>query len=307
MTRVRITPDKRMAQPTANNSASKRRCRVALLPDAHVRSGGPGLVQPDRPAKRLYGAARWLLETYVARLASAEVDAILLLGDTLDSADRENLSWLRSLRETSDVPIHVIIGNHETYGAISEQGFYRALGLPPDGHYGVDVGGVRFLMLGTPDQARLRPGGPGYQWLANALAETDSDQVVFCCAHFSLLLHPCVQGWRNDGMQVMDESEAVLDLLCRHHNVRAWIAGHKNVPSKLERDGVMHLLSPQLIQAPCGYRILDVYEDGLASCVYDIEEHELAKWSRLAYGDDYPARCGRPEDRDFWWPWPDSR
>ena len=92
-------------------------------------------------------------------------------------------------------------------------------------------------------------------------------------------------------------------LLHRHPNVRAWIAGHKNVPSKMIRGGVLHLLSPQLIQAPCGFRILDVHDDGILSRVYDIEEQHLARLSRAAYGAGYAERHGAEADRDFWWSW----
>ena len=92
-------------------------------------------------------------------------------------------------------------------------------------------------------------------------------------------------------------------LLRKHPNVRAWIAGHKNVPSKVIADGMLHLLSPQLIQAPCAFRILDICVDGLSSQVYDIQEQDLARLSRLAYGTDYAERYGTVEDRNFWWSW----
>jgi hypothetical protein len=85
--------------------------------------------------------------------------------------------------------------------------------------------------------------------------------------------------------------------------VRAWFAGHKNVPSRVVRDGVLHLLSPQLIQAPCGFRVIDVHDEGILSRVHDIEEQELARLSRMAYGAAYHERHGAEQDRDFWWSW----
>jgi hypothetical protein len=235
-----------------------------------------------------------------------DVDAIFLLGDTLDPAEDDEIRWLKSLIDRSSVPVHIVIGNHEAYGGISTEQFHRAFGLPEHGHHVIRVRGVPFLMLATPDQDSLSPGSAGYDWLTSALSRIDPHEDVFCCAHFSLLLHPCVQGWKNDGMQVLSASEAILALLRRHPNARAWIAGHKNVPSKVERDGVLHLLSPQLIQAPCGYRLLDIHPNGIRSRVDDIDEQDLASWSRLAYGDDYDERHGVEEDRDFWWVFPSS-
>jgi hypothetical protein len=112
-----------------------------------------------------------------------------------------------------------------------------------------------------------------------------------------------VQGPKNDGMQVLWSAASILSLLQEHPNVRAWIAGHKNVPSRIVRAGMMHLLSPQLIQAPCGFRILEIFEDGIRSRVYGIKEQHLARLSQLAYGTDYAERYGTEDDRDFWWSW----
>ena len=74
---------------TESNSGKlgARRCRVALLPDCHVGSN-PDRGVPSTPTRRLYGCARQLLETYLQKLASS-VDAIFLLGDTLDPPDHE--------------------------------------------------------------------------------------------------------------------------------------------------------------------------------------------------------------------------
>ena len=286
----------------SNVPNSPRLCRVALLPDCHVQPGR-GRELPTRPTRRLYGAARLLLETYVERFAGMEVDAIFLLGDTLDPADKSELAWLCSLIERSEVPIHAIIGNHEGYGPVSSEEFHLALGLPADGNHVVTVSGVPFLMLATPHMDALAPGSPGYAWLENTLAESDPEQNLFCCAHLSLLLHPCVQGWNDDGTQVLWAADDQLALLRRHPHVRGWIAGHKNVPSKMIRDGVLHLLSPQLIQTPCAYRLLDIHPDGVRSGVYPIAEQDIAQWSDRAQGSSFQERLGLEEDRDFWWSW----
>ena len=88
----RMSDDRRSGKDVCRGP---RRCRVALLPDCHVQFGRESL--PVRPTRRLYGAARWLLETYLDRLVSMDVDAVFLLGDTLDPADDEGLRWLKSL------------------------------------------------------------------------------------------------------------------------------------------------------------------------------------------------------------------
>ena len=274
------------------------RCKIALLPDSHIR---PGILRsiPKHPTKRLYECAQTLFEKYLQKLAT-EVDAIFLLGDTLDPADSQSLQWLKERIDAIPIPVHTIIGNHETYGSITPEEFHHALGIPSHGNYLVRVNNVPFLMLATPSQSSLSSGSQGFQWLQSQLQELSKED-LFCCAHWSLLLHPCVQGWRNDGLQELYASQDILSLLSQYPNVRAWIAGHKNVPSKVIHDHVLHLLSPQLIQAPCGYRILHIHKNAIVSTTYDIEESDIANLSRQAYGHDYPSRHGKEEDRDFVW------
>ena len=243
------------------------------------------------------------MESCLSRLPALDVDAVMLLGDTLDPADAHGLAWLRSLIEECPIPVYVIIGNHETYGGISENEFHETLGLPASGNYVAMINEVPFVMLATPDQNCLAPGSDEFRWLQQTLSDLRSLPNVFCCAHFSLLLHPCVQGPLNDGMQVLWAADELIKLITQFPNVRAWIAGHKNVPSKMEHNGTLHLLSPQLIQAPCGFRVIDVHQNGIVSRVHAIQESELSALSRQAYGDQYAARHGSAEDRDFAWFW----
>lgn len=256
--------------------------------------------------RRLYPFAARLLEEQVHALNEVDspgFDAIFLLGDTLDPADQDSLIWLQNLIASSRVPIYPIIGNHEGYGGISDEDFHLALGLPIHGNYLIRVQGMPFLMLATPGQDSLAPGSEGYRWLASTLAELEDEDAVFCCAHFSLLLHPCVQGPRNDGMQILWSAASLLGLLSSHSNVRAWIAGHKNIPSKVIDQGILHLLSPQLIQAPCGFRELQISPLSIESFVHPLSDEELALLSREAYGTGYSTRHGDPADRDFTWSW----
>lgn len=257
--------------------------------------------------RRVYPLAARLLEDQLTAFNAGDpplLDAIFLLGDTLDPADQHSLSWLRDLIAASRIPVYPIIGNHEGYGGTSIEDFHLSLGLPAHGNYVVRIQGLPFLMLATPGQDSLSSGSQSYRWLESTLEELQEEEAVFCCAHFSLLLHPCVQGHRNDGMQVLWSAESVLDLLAAHPNVRAWIAGHKNIPSKVIHRGILHLLSPQLIQAPCGFRELRLSRQGMESVFHDLADEQIARLSREAHGDSYPERYGQPHDRDFRWFWP---
>jgi hypothetical protein len=78
-----------------------------------------------------------------------------------------------------------------------------------------------------------------------------------------------------------------------------FFAGHKNVPSRIIKDKINHLLCPQLIQAPCGFYMLDVYEKGLLCSYYEIDEKHYIQVSRNAFEQFWKKRFGTEESRNF--------
>jgi hypothetical protein len=104
----------------------------------------------------------------------------------------------------------------------------------------------------------------------------------------------------NDGYQLLESHRALLALMARYPNVRVFCAGHKNVPSMLFRNRTLHLLSPQLIQAPCAYDMIGWYEGGVNKMTYEIDEQHYVELARSAYQHDWAMRYGDEESRNFW-------
>lgn len=277
---------------------SRKRVSFGVLSDLHIRPFVKSRRLPSR-AKRLYAAAEELAFRYLKRLEEQGVDLVIFPGDTVDPLDDYTLGVTRELLRSVDMPCYVMIGNHETYGPYDEQEFFQSFDMPPEGYRSFVFNDVAFILLSTPHQGCLNPSGRQFQWLADQLDEHAHRRDTFVFSHFSLLLHPCVQGWKNDGMQQFFDYQSVLDLLARYSNIRAFIAGHKNVPSRMVHQGILHTLSPQLIQAPCGYSVIEVYDDGLVHNVYEIDEQPYVQISRDAYGGEYPERYGNDADRNY--------
>lgn len=276
----------------------RRKVSFSILPDLHIQPFGESRRLPHR-TRRLYAVAEELAFRYLKRLEDQGVDMVIFPGDTIDPLDDYTLGVTRDLLRSVNIPCHLMIGNHETNGPYDERDFSRAFDLPPEGYQTVLFNGVAFILLSTPHQGSLSPSGHQFKWLAAELEKHADQRDIFVFAHFSLLLHPCVSGWKNDGMQQLYDYQSVLDLINRYPRVRAFIAGHKNVPSRLVHQGVLHLLCPQLIQAPCGYSVIEVYDTGLIHNVFEIEEQQYAQISRDAYGDDYPERYGEDDQRNY--------
>jgi hypothetical protein len=276
--------------------AGRRICRFGILPDLHIASHS--INRPDS-GKRLYGKALELAEKYIPHLENQGAEFILFPGDTLDPASKENINLFRGLKNTSGIPFYPVIGNHEGWGNGNEKEFNSVFCQNEKGFYGFSRGNARFLMLNTPDQSSLFPHTEQYAWLKNELDKSGHMKNIFLSLHFSFILHPCVRGFKNDGMQQLYNSGELLALLKKYKGIKVVFAGHKNVPSKVMVDGIAHLLSPQLIQAPCSYTLIDLYETGLMCTVYEIDEQEYVWQSRQAFGNGWQERYGEEESRNF--------
>lgn len=276
----------------------ERKVRFGILADPHLNAERSLLQSLFSAGRRLYSRANELCRTYLRHLADKGVDFIVLPGDIMDPGSRKNAGYALELFAECGVRCCPLIGNHEPYSMRPEV-FYKAFDLPDGGYYAFDQGGVRFIMLSTPDLRSLDHGSEQLSWLEQELNEHASEKDVFIFSHFSLILHPCVQGPRNDGLQQLNNWREVLDLLKQYPRVRAFMAGHKNVPSRVVQDGISQILCPQLIQAPCCYDMVDVYNKGFIRTVHEIEEQHYVWASRQACGEDWQERFGSEEDRCF--------
>ncbi len=80
--------------------------------------------------------------------------------------------------------------------------------------------------------------------------------------------------------------------------MKAWFAGHKNIPSLVKEGGLYHFLSPQIVQAPCGFDIVDLYEKGMIRMYHEIEEQNYVWISRIQGKLTWEERSGLEKDRN---------
>ena len=299
VTRIEDDAGRTIATETLPAPAGTTKLRIGVLSDIHLPPGAADIEQYRYGARRLTGLARELATRYIRRLERLGADVIVFPGDSVDPCTDQTLAVFKEVLKEVSIPCLPIIGNHEPWSSNGEARFYAALGLPKQGRYAVRRPGVRLLMLATPDQNALHEGSAQLRWLEAQLKAAGDDEDVVLCTHFALYLHPCVQGHLNDGYQLLNNHRGINRLLEGHPKVRLVITGHKNVPSMLVRGGVIHTLSPQLIQAPCGYDMFTLFEGGVSRTTYEIDEQHYAEVARDAYGDDYASRYGDEMGRHF--------
>jgi|GEM_PF-2468952 len=268
-----------------------------ILPDTHINDDNIDYL--PKSTKRLYGQANYLCKKYIKRIEELGADFIVYPGDIINSGSFHYLNIAQKIITQSQIPYYPIIGNHEEYGEVSREDFYKAFRMPKEGYYSFTVQDIHFIMLDTPSQSSLNKNTEQFHWLKKELDKYGFTHKILLFSHFSLLLHPCVQGWKNDGMQQIYNYKEVLDLFNKYPGVKVFFAGHKNVPSRIIKEGINHLLCPQLIQAPCGFYLVDLYEKGLICSYHEIDEKHYIQVSRNAFGQNWTKRFGTEESRNF--------
>lgn len=310
-TRYRVTATCTKTNQTAHLDVTtlpkiqgKKKLCLGLLPDLHLSLEQATIDDYQYGQRRLTGLSAELTRRYLLRLEELGADAIVLLGDVVDPCTERTLARLGKLLAAVKIPIHPIIGNHEPWSPGGQERFHRALNLPGEGYYTVTYPGLRLVFLSTPDPDALGPRSAQLGWLEEQLTSAAPDQDILVFSHFSLVLHPAVTGLRNDGYQLLSNHRAILELLRRYPKVRLFSAGHKNVPSRVVTGQLVHLLTPQLIQAPCGFDLVHLSEGGFSRLTYEIDEQHYVEVARAAYEHEWSLRYGDEPARNFAWAYP---
>ena len=203
------------------------RLKVVILSDLHLGPAGAAVNGLD-PGARLAGAVE------VINRDHADAACVLIAGDLADRGEVAAYAHLKDLLSPLRPPVHLTLGNHDDRAAFLSV-FGAALD-DPEGRVSraLDLGGYRLLLLDTSDAGlvggRLCDGRR--RWLVARLAEAPDRPVIVVQHHHANPLSLPV----DDIM--LEDGAAYLDILSRHPDVRAVIAGHVHLPSAAVWRGV---------------------------------------------------------------------
>jgi len=206
---------------------------VAQVSDVHV---GTSARNEDRAAR---------LFARLAQLARP-LDAVLVTGDIVDHGRPEEYEKVRALVSTLPFPVFTCPGNHDERGAYARVllGEEKGAGDGPINRVHTAGGAVFALCDSTI------PGEPGgyladetLAWLDRALTGAPAGAPVFVCFHHPpTVLHiPYLDGMRQSG------GERLAEVLGRHDDVVALLAGHAHTPAATTFAGLPLLICPSVI------------------------------------------------------------
>ena len=235
--------------------------KLLQITDSHLVAPGETLYGLD-PAQRLADTLR------TAAADHPDAAAILLTGDLADTGDPQAYRVLRTLLHDVDLPVHLMLGNHdsrigfvEVFGTdrLDANGFLQAA-FRIDDHW--------ILLLDTLDEDGVHGSlaGGRLDWLDRRLAEAGDAPVLLFMHHPPSILH--TPNFRSFDLR---ESEPFLDLVARHGNVRHMAFGHMHLSVSGSLRGIPFSVS----RGTCQHIVLDLAQNGRPDFVAAAPAYDL--------------------------------
>lgn len=234
--------------------AQAKELKVAQVTDFHYRND-------EVSSERLTNLVRSINRT-------KNIDLILFTGDNIYTPNEKLLvNFLKGIKRLN-APYYIQIGNHDCY---KSAGFDKPEYLHVVNKYTLKhlksfnyvVKKDNFVFIFIDGQKTLMPGPNGYfkqdtlAWLDKQLKKYEKNQVVLV-QHFPLLRRNDITKPSNHDLY---KSSEYFDVISRHDNVIAIIAGHYHYDREEQLNGVRHIITSPANGDDPHYKIIYFKED----------------------------------------------
>lgn len=194
--------------------------KLVILSDLHIVPEGDLSVTLDTHARLIAGI------DYL-NAVHGDADLCILAGDLADRGEAAAYHRLKAALEKARMPVAITIGNHDDRATFAQ--VFGAEHLSETGHVDrvIDIKGYRLILLdsavtgqhgGRLEEAQL-------EWLADRLDEAEDLPVIVVLHHHANPLFTGVD------RIILENGNALADVLGRHPDIRQVIAGHVHYPS----------------------------------------------------------------------------
>lgn len=284
---------------TLSTPVGKVIARFAVVADTHIS------IDRENRRGRLFTESSWLLRETLEVIDNENCEAIIMPGDVTDRADSKEVNKAESLLSSYNGKMFIVPGDHDMgKEAKNEEAniFINKLcsrGLP----FSLTWNGLKVLGIDTSsgrlDEEQLI-------LLREALSGKDP---VIIVSHYNLL-----KG------SMDSEKEAVIDNFKEAYGLflssnAPWViySGHVNIPFRMKMPNGWQINTPQVVQYPCGFLIVDIYREGLFHQFVPIKSEILRDYSLKMLGQDSSPffkpgyRYGNLDGRSFFLSWKSCR
>ena len=244
---------------------SKPGARLGLVTDLHYADKPPA-------GTRYYRETLAKFQEAAGEFTKAKIDAVVSLGDLIDSADTleaETEYLARIQKEFAALPCdrHYVLGNH-CVTTLTKKEFLQEVGQKQP-HYSFDLGGYHFLVLDACFRSDGQPYGRNnfvwtdcnlppdqIEWLREDLKETSKPTILFVHQRLDVENHYGVQ-----------QAKQIRELLEQSQQVLAVFQGHSHKNDLKTINGIHYCTLVAMIEGSgkenSGYSLLDLHEPGV--------------------------------------------
>lgn len=240
------------------SSAFASELKFVQITDSHVS------IQGKDYSQREVENAKSVFEKTIKDINSVpEVDFVVFTGDNIDTANSDDLKSFIKMANKLHVPYYMVIGNHEVFRSqnLDKKEYMKIVRRyskncrPWAPNYVFYKKGLVFLVVDGAKE--IIPGPAGYykkdtlKWLDKELTKHKNSKVVIF-QHF-----PIVEPYYNRTHSTYNKKDYE-EVLKKHSNVIAIISGHYHANGEQMKDGIYHISTPALVEAPHNYKIIEI-------------------------------------------------
>lgn len=195
----------------------------------------------------------------------SDISLVIFTGDNIDNAKIPNLIGFMEIIKKLNKPYYIVIGNHDVFksNGLSKEKYMETVGeygfkfrfKPKTANYVFKKD--KFIFIVVDGAKQVIPGTNGYYkqdtlvWLDKQLTKYKKYPVILC-QHFPIVPPKEINS------HTTYQADKYLELINKHDNVIAVIAGHYHINGEKMLNGVYHISSPSLLIEPNNYKIITV-------------------------------------------------
>jgi predicted MPP superfamily phosphohydrolase len=263
--------------------------RFGVISDLHITLPHTVWDSPNR--LHLVEVSIPVFEAILERLASLDLDFLLLPGDLTQHGEPENHAWVIDRLQQLPYPVYVIPGNHDiptferdhqSIGYPEFPSLYRDFGYQAtDRHYYSQMihPGLRLIALNSntfdasgTQVGRIDPEQMG--WLRETLAAVQ-DEYVMVMVHHNVIEHMPGQAQDPLGqryiLQNADEFRGVL----RSAGVQLVLTGHLHIQNIAQQGDLYDITTGSLVSYPHPYRVMRFTTDAAGQQTLHVESDRV--------------------------------
>lgn len=240
------------------HGADAANVKFVQVTDSHLSTATNGYSQRD------VATSKETLERTIKDINTLKgIDFVAFTGDNIDTASSKDLKLFLQIANRLKVPYYVVIGNHEVFKSqdFDKKEYMRIVRKyskncrARNANYSFEKRGIVFLVVDGAKE--VIPGPSGYykkdtlNWLDKKLTHYKNKKIVIL-QHF-----PIVEPYYNRSHTTYNVKDYE-DVLKKHSNVVAIFSGHYHANAENKQDGIYHVSTPSLVEAPHNYKVVEV-------------------------------------------------